>query len=250
MGKGVKSGTIIGIMFAIVFVIALGSAIISRLNMNNYLEDGPPEEAAETEGAALDGVPKAARGLAFARTFQAPPDGLTRIDAPIETADGLQGWDDFEGQWTVLNLWATWCAPCLWELPDFDALAGALEGHDIQVIALQTGPMGDTEVSLEAARAEFEKLGVTRLPVRVDGSEDRAAYMNALAYWRDGGKFAMPTTLLLNPAGEIVGVTSGARIEMTGDEPLDVKSTKPGDVKTHWAKEEAAEFLKAVAAEA
>ena len=141
MGKGVKSGTIIGIMFAIVFVIALGSAIISRLNMNNYLEDGPPEEAAETEG-------------------------------------------------------------------------------------------------------------VTRLPVRVDGSEDRAAYMNALAYWRDGGKFAMPTTRLINPAGEIVGVTSGARNDRTGDEPLDVKSTKPGDVKTHWAKEEAAEFLKAVAAEA
>ncbi|MGQ8714558.1 TlpA disulfide reductase family protein, partial [Klebsiella pneumoniae] len=44
--------------------------------------------------------------------------------------------DDLKGRTVLLNLWATWCAPCKAEMPALDRLQGALGGPDFEVVAL------------------------------------------------------------------------------------------------------------------
>ncbi|MCP3690172.1 MAG: TlpA family protein disulfide reductase, partial [Gammaproteobacteria bacterium] len=44
------------------------------------------------------------------------------IDMPLRKADGtLDNLSDFKGNWIVVNYWATWCPPCLAEMPDLQA---------------------------------------------------------------------------------------------------------------------------------
>ncbi|MGH6887210.1 MAG: TlpA disulfide reductase family protein, partial [Geminicoccales bacterium] len=78
--------------------------------------------------------------------------------APIEPffdADGKEATlHDFGGKVVLLNLWATWCAPCIKELPSLDRLQAQLGGDRFQVVAVSVDRRG-----AEAVRPYFEKLG-------------------------------------------------------------------------------------------
>ncbi|RME24037.1 MAG: TlpA family protein disulfide reductase [Deltaproteobacteria bacterium] len=54
----------------------------------------------------------------------------------------------FRGKWVLVNFWATWCPPCLDELPHFAALARALEKEPLVMVL----------VSVDENRADIEKL--------------------------------------------------------------------------------------------
>ena len=43
---------------------------------------------------------------------------------------------DLKGQWTLVNLWASWCAPCVTELPELQKLNDVYEGQGFRVIAI------------------------------------------------------------------------------------------------------------------
>lgn len=50
---------------------------------------------------------------------------------------------DFAGQVVVINFWATWCAPCLTELPDLNALHDAYRERGLAVVTISDEPRGD-----------------------------------------------------------------------------------------------------------
>ena len=57
--------------------------------------------------------------------------------------------DDFRGEVVVLNLWATWCAPCRHEMPSLDRLQARFGGNGLEVIAQTTnGGTLDDQVRL------------------------------------------------------------------------------------------------------
>ncbi|NIJ22147.1 thiol-disulfide isomerase/thioredoxin [Sphingomonas naasensis] len=68
---------------------------------------------------------------------------------------------DFRGKPVLLNLWATWCAPCVKEMPTLDALA-AREGERLQVVTVSQ--------DFEPAKVApfFEKAQLHKLPPFVD----------------------------------------------------------------------------------
>ncbi len=89
--------------------------------------------AAQSSVAATDaaaGAAEAPPGFAFATPPRAVPD------MAFLTADGETSLAAYHGKVVVLNFWATWCAPCVREMPSLDRLQAMLGGDDFAVVAL------------------------------------------------------------------------------------------------------------------
>ena len=63
---------------------------------------------------------------------------------------------DFRGKPVLVNLWATWCAPCIAEMPTLDALAARRD--DIEVLAVSQDLDGQEKVDAFFAEQKFEQL--------------------------------------------------------------------------------------------
>lgn len=102
----------------------------------------------------------------------------------------------FRGKVVLLNLWATWCAPCVRELPALDRLQGRLGGDDFQVVALSIDETG-MEVPLGFAR----RLGLGHLKIHLDltGSAAEAFPL-----------YGLPISYLIDREGAVVGYIVGA----------------------------------------
>lgn len=109
---------------------------------------------------------------------------------------------DFAGKVVVLNLWATWCAPCRREMPALDRLQAELGGDDFTVVALSVD-----RASVDLARIEgfYEEVGVERLEIYRDPD------MRVPRELRAPG---LPTTVVFDRDGMEVG-------RVLGDAPWD-----------------------------
>ena len=63
---------------------------------------------------------------------------------------------DFRGKPLLVNLWATWCAPCIAEMPTLDGLAGREKG--LQVLAVSQDMEGKEKVDAFFAQRSFDRL--------------------------------------------------------------------------------------------
>ncbi|MBB5517230.1 TlpA family protein disulfide reductase [Amphiplicatus metriothermophilus] len=99
---------------------------------------------------------------------------------------------DFRGKVVLVNFWATWCAPCLKELPSLDALQGRLGGEAFEVAAIAADPRGP-----EAAREFLDRLGIERLKLYADPRLRLAASI--------GGGAVLPVSILYDREGNEVG---------------------------------------------
>jgi thiol-disulfide isomerase/thioredoxin len=133
----------------------------------------------------------AASALNFAETNSGPVPDFTFVDA--EGAEHSLA--DFEGKVVVLNLWATWCAPCRKEMPSLDRLQATHGGEDFQVLALSLDRGGIDQIT-----DFYEELGVTNLAIYHD---PKASANRAL---RAPG---LPTTVVIDKDGNEVGRVLG-----------------------------------------
>ena len=95
------------------------------LSGNNAVASSAVNEAADSRCAAKAGAAKAlgaaATGDVAAMLAADPPRNLSRL--AFDGPDGERlSVADFSGKTLILNLWATWCAPCRAEMPALDAL--------------------------------------------------------------------------------------------------------------------------------
>ena len=121
---------------------------------------------------------------------------------------------DFRGKWVVLNVWATFCIPCLQEMPSLDNLQAKLGGQDFEVIALNED-FGKVERKIELAKNYYAENGLENLKVYVDyNALKKKSYFRL----RVGG---MPTTILVDPDGRELGRHCGAA-SWDGDEALEI----------------------------
>ena len=77
---------------------------------------------------------------------------------------------EYRGKVVLLNLWATWCAPCRQEMPDIDALQAEIGGADFAVVTVAASSR-DTQTKVESF---FARAGVTHLPRFIDETERMA----------------------------------------------------------------------------
>jgi len=98
---------------------------------------------------------------------------------------------DFRGKVVVLNLWATWCAPCRKEMPTLDRLQAKLGGADFEVVALSVDFTG-----LDVVRRFYRDFGIRNLRPYIDPSSRVLEPLNVLG---------LPATLLIDRKGREIG---------------------------------------------
>ena len=114
------------------------------------------------------------------------------------TADGAaRTLADYAGQGIVLNLWATWCEPCVKEMPALDQLARLVTEDRIAVL-----PLSSDRAGAPAVVRFYRDQGIKTLPVLLDpeGEATRAL-----------GARGLPTTLVVDRAGRERGRVEGAQ---------------------------------------
>lgn len=95
----------------------------------------------------------------------------------------------------LLNLWATWCAPCVVEMPQLDALAGELEG-ELRVVTVSQDMRG-----AEVVTPFFAARGFARLEPWLDPETELSAQFS------QSGQ--LPLTILFDASGREVWRVAG-----------------------------------------
>lgn len=152
-------------------------------------------DAASVSAAAAKGppAPGAKARPSGRRKFRMTPHAAPRPLPDIRFMDGggrAMSLADFRGRAVLLNLWATWCVPCITEMPTLERLQAELGGPDFEVVALSIDVGG-----LAAVQKFYRALGLKALGIYVDkhATSKRALKVPGI-----------PTTLLIDGAGREV----------------------------------------------
>ncbi len=122
----------------------------------------------------------------------------TPAPAPAIAFNDIQGTrhalDAFKGRYVLLNMWATWCAPCVSELPALARLKGAVPGLVVIAVDLtHNDKAADAQSFLKSHHAG--SLG--------------AFVDQDITMMRSFGVAGLPTTILFDPQGKVIGRAEG-----------------------------------------
>lgn len=98
---------------------------------------------------------------------------------------------DWKGRVVLLNLWATWCAPCRHEMPSFNRLQTELGSDQFEVVALSVDRKG-----LPASAKFLKETGASALKLYNDKSSDSLQHLKVIG---------LPATLLIDRQGREIG---------------------------------------------
>lgn len=121
---------------------------------------------------------------------------------PIEQANFVNplgqpaSWDDFKGEYLLVNFWATWCGPCIVELPPLGELEKRYAGKGLKVIAISV----DINLNQQQILSFIESRGIGEFA----------------GYWDNRGEVqknipmrGIPTTKLLDKKGNVLRIFEG-----------------------------------------
>ncbi|MFK7752315.1 MAG: TlpA family protein disulfide reductase [Sedimentitalea sp.] len=120
--------------------------------------------------------------------FHSEPRAASSQDFVLADDAGTATLAMYQGQYIVLNFWATWCAPCRKEMPHLEALQRDFGGDAFQVVTLATGRNSPAGI-----KKFFAENGIDSLTRHQDPKQRVAREMAVLG---------LPVTVILNPEGE------------------------------------------------
>lgn len=135
-------------------------------------------------------LPDAAGAMTIMAPTAAPPMVFTNAAGEQRTLA------HYAGHTLVVNLWATWCGPCVAELPTFDALAPKLKASGVLILPVSIDLSGAA-----AVEPFYKSHGIKNLPILLDPNGDNMNVLNT-----DG----VPITIIVNAAGQQVAQLEGA----------------------------------------
>jgi len=101
---------------------------------------------------------------------------------------------DFQGKVTVVNFWATWCPPCVHEIPSLNRLSRKMAGYDFELLSVN---FGEDKSSIE----KFMKQVNVSFPVLLDHKGVEAGKWNTIA---------LPSTFVIGPDGRFAYAVNAA----------------------------------------
>ncbi len=196
--KSLSTGALVAI------AIALG-AVVGAAGI--YWKASPSGNAPATESLAaackadpetLAKLKPLARGEVAAMAVREEPTALPEL--AFMSAEGeAMTLAEFAGQALLVNLWATWCAPCRAEMPALAELQAELGGDDFKVLAINIDT-GD----VAKPKAFLDEIGVSNLGLYRDAS---MGVFNTLK--KEGLAFGLPVTLMIDKDGCMLGAMNG-----------------------------------------
>ncbi|WP_068084173.1 TlpA disulfide reductase family protein [Polycladidibacter stylochi] len=194
LGKALFAGIIV--------IAALGRSVFPA----NSQETLKSDQACELSLQAAKAI-KANSAKDFGR-IQPASKALTMLDLNFHGADGQpMDMTAFNGKTVLLNLWASWCAPCRKEMPDLHALQQKLGSDKFQVVAVNVDRRGDPNDFLK-------EVGAAGLPVYSDNSMGILRQLRSKTRAR-----GLPSTVLIGEDGCEIGAMVGPA-EWASDEAV------------------------------
>ncbi len=158
-----------------ILIVVLVTAIVAAAGVAVYLLAGLNDTPTRSKLGGIDNFIQAREVLPAPATMFMDEHGAA---ASLER---------FRGKVVVLNLWATWCTPCVAEMPMLDRLQQQLESVGVVVVALSLDRGGPNVV-----KAFYQEHGIKHLGVYVDPT------MRAQSDFKVIG---LPTTILIDREG-------------------------------------------------
>lgn len=127
-------------------------------------------------------------------------------DIEFKTLEGkIVKLSDYKGKWVIVNYWATWCPPCLVEMPELSLFHEEHKDKDAIVLGVNY-----EEISTQKVNG-FLKEQMIEFPVvqEINGADGRTTSFGILK--------GLPTTYMVSPTGEIVA----ARVGMVNQKMLE-----------------------------
>ncbi|MCX5579898.1 thiol:disulfide interchange protein TlpA [Kaistia terrae] len=188
---------IIGLAAIAGIAVGVAAVYVTETRKGNALVEWKGDDCAPSiEAAGL--LAPFAKGEVAAFRVATEPARLSELS--FQTANGdKKSLADFEGQTVLLNLWATWCAPCRQEMPALDRLDAAHEGKDFSVVAVSI----DTQDPAKPKQF-LEEIGVKSLAFYGDPTTGIFTGLK-----NKGMAVGLPTTVLIDKKGCALGVMSG-----------------------------------------
>ncbi len=187
--QGTSRVAIIALVAALVAAAAFGAVYVNSGDNSNVAQS---ENAPESKQAGTKRKGFARYSVGEMITFVASSEPKDLPEIRFIDGDGaetsLAGW---RGKVVLLNLWATWCAPCRKEMPMLDGLQAELGGDQFDLVAISIDRGG-----LEKPGKFLEEIGIKNLKLYNNSSGRLASSLKA---------FGMPTTLLINREGKEIG---------------------------------------------
>jgi thiol-disulfide isomerase/thioredoxin len=139
-------------------------------------------------------------GTAPVHAAAAPPKPLSALPAAkpapkvafYDAKGGRHALSEYKGRWVLMNFWATWCAPCVAELPALARLKAAVPGVAVLAVNLDRTKV-DADAFLKSHKAAA--LGVL--------TDKDVTMMRSFTI------YGMPTTVLIDPKGNEVARAQG-----------------------------------------
>lgn len=177
--------------------IVAGLAILAAITAYYWFRDDarkatPAETSAPAaETVATQGVSRALATGSLA-AFLVKPDRLALPDTAFQDGAGkLVKLSDWKGRVVLVNLWATWCAPCRKEMPDLARLQKELGSDQFEVVAISVDRKG-----AEASAAFLKETGADNLKLYVEPST------RIVTDFQSPG---LPATILIDRQGREIG---------------------------------------------
>ena len=173
-------------------VIIAGGCASGEDSSSKLKEDAAQEEKADQE-VLDDGGSEASDGGSLGEFSMEDVNGETYTQEMFADHD-----------LTMINVFTTWCSPCIREIPDLEKLSKEMEDQGVQVVGIVLDVAGNAdEETIEKAKLLAEKTGAA-YPFLIPD----AGYLNG----RLAGISAVPETFFADKEGNIVGKTySGSR---------------------------------------
>ncbi len=184
------AGVIAGIGAVYVMERPSGNVVAQNVSTNVSAESDEASAQCVLKADKLKALDTAATGGVAAMRAAEKPISVSHI--AFAGPDGKQmTLGDFKGKTLLVNLWATWCAPCREEMPALDKLEAEKGGADFEVVAINIDTGSD-----DKPKGFLNEIGIKNLALHRDAS---MSSFNELK--RKNLAFGLPVTLLVDKDG-------------------------------------------------